>query len=356
MNTMKKTIILLLISVITLTLSAQEKNCQQAISSQQFQLKLNQIKSKTNDQKRLQIAKQIVTRDCFSSAQVKEIASLFENDYIRFEFAKRAYRNTVDKDNFYDVYDAFIYYSVVFKLHDYVKSVKKPTSNTNVVIPEKIVFPNYKYPSYKNYHGTRKCENILKNSLFIEKVREIKNIQNDQKRYIKATVFVKNNCLSTAQIMKTSSFIKNENYKLSFAKEAYNFVSDVDNFMEMKQVFNTPRLRMDFVNFLNKQGNINTCKVPSQEYNKMISTIKNENFNSAKLNTAKHLIQSKKCFSALQIKGIVNLFDYENSRLEIAILAYNFTENKSDYYSIVSQAFGFESSKQKLRDYIKNKN
>jgi hypothetical protein len=355
---MKKTIILFLLSVISITLGAQEKNCSQAISNQQFQSKLNQIKSKNNDQKRLQFAKQIVLRDCLSCAQIKEIATLFENDYIRFEFAKNSYKNATDKENFYDVYDAFIYYSVVFKLHDYVTSVKKPNTNTTVVIPNKIVFPNYKYPLIKNYQGVKNCERVLYNKLFLEKAQQIKKIESAQKRYIKAIAITKNNCLSTAQIMKISSLIENENYKLNFAKEAYKFVYDVSNYIEMKQTFITPRLRAEFVSFINNQTTINTniCAVPNQEYNKIVATIKNENFNSAKLKTAKHLIQSKKCFSPIQIKGIVNLFDYENSRIEIAFLAYNHTENKSDYYSIVSQAFGFESSKKRLLDYIKNQN
>ena len=67
------------------------------------------------------------------------------------------------------------------------------------------------------------------------------------------------------------------------------------------------------------------------------------------------MIQTKKCFTAQQIKGIVELFSYENSRLEIARFGYDYTINRSNYYSTVSQALDFENSKKNLLNYINTK-
>lgn len=86
---MKKIAILILLLAITGTIYSQSKKCQDPITDQQFQLKYKQVKNQTSDQKRLFIAKQIVGKYCFSSSQVKEMASLFENDYTRLEFAKK---------------------------------------------------------------------------------------------------------------------------------------------------------------------------------------------------------------------------------------------------------------------------
>ena len=151
---MKKIVVYLILTAFSGVIYAQNINCTKPIPNQQFQQKYNQIKNKPTEATRLQTAKQIIKSYCFSSAQVKELASLFANDYDRFEFAKMAYKNTTDKENFYDVYDAFIYYSVVFRLHDYIKNIEG-NSEPEIVIEEEITFPNYNYPPYRLYHGKR---------------------------------------------------------------------------------------------------------------------------------------------------------------------------------------------------------
>lgn len=351
---MKKIVVFLLLTAFASVLYAQESNCQHSLTGQQFRQKLNQIKSRSTDQNRLQIAKQIVTNFCVSSAQVEEIASVFEDDYIRYEFAKKAFKNTTDKENFYDVYDVFIYYSVVFKLHDYVLSQKGESNTNNTEIHEKMEFPDYQYPSLRTYRRNRNCAVAISNSNFLTSIKKIYYLDNDQQKYIKAVAFIKNKCISTTHLMKTASLIKNENYRLGFAKEGLKSVYDIDNYIEMKQVFNSPRARNEFIKFMEEQNtnSLNICKVSEQDYNKILNTIKNENFNSSKVNSAKHLIQANKCFTAIQIKGIVKLFEYENSKLEIAMYAYNFTSNKKNYYVTLSKALGFDSSKKKLLNYI----
>ena len=37
------------------------------------------------------------------------------------------------------------------------------------------------------------------------------------------------------------------------------------------------------------------------------------------------------------------------------MMAYEYVLNKSDYYMVVSESLGFENSKKRLLDYIKNK-
>jgi len=353
---MKKIFTLVLLLSITGTIYSQSKKYLEPTNDQQFKVKYKQVKNQTNDQKRLFIAKQIVNKYCFSSTQVKEMASLFENDYTRLEFAKRAFRNTTDKENFYDVYDAFIYYSVVFRLHDYILSLKTHIKDTDTSLEPSasINFPNYNYPNYKNYKGDKNCHEVVQHKEFLKIAKEIFSIKSDQGRYTHATSVVNNKCFSTSQLMKLASLLKSESYRLSFAKEAYNVVSDIENYKEIKQVFSTPRVITQFTIFMGNESatDNNLCMVSSEKFNQITQVIKIENFNSSKVNTAKHLIQQNNCFSSQQINAIVSLFNYENSRLEIAIHAYKFTKDQSNYYTIVSKAFGFNSSKKKLMDYI----
>ena len=364
---MKKIVVFLLITAFASVLYAQNNDCKSPLPNQQFLQKYNQIKSKPTDASKLNFAKQIVNAYCFSSAQVKELASLFQDDYNRLEFAKAAYYKTTDKENFYDVYDAFIYYSVVFRLHDYIKSGNNDTDeNTS----SQIDFPEYDYPPFRSYRGKRNCPSYINPNDFISIVNDINSKESEQEKYVKSAFYVQKDCFPTEYLMKISSLLSSEDRKLDFAKGAINSVYDIDNYIEMKQIFNTPRARSEFINFLASNANNNTgtssgnsgsisgstnCSIPDSEYQKMVLAIKNERFNTNKVNSAKHIIQTKKCFSTLQIKGFIELFDYENSRLELAKYNYDFVTDRSDYYSVVSQALGFESSKQKLLEFIKSK-
>jgi hypothetical protein len=362
---MKKIVVLMLLTALTSSLYAQNRKCTTPLPNQQFTQKFNQIKVRNPESSKLQFAKQVVKSFCFSSAQIQEIASLFENDYDRLEFAKVAYLNVTDKENFYDVYDAFIYYSTVFRLHDFIQNKETPDQINTAVID--IEFPNYNYPSYNQYRGKRNCNRVISKDVFNTIASEILALSNEKQKYYKALDKIKSSCVSTEHLMKIASLIKSEDLTLQFAKEAIHSVYDIDQYIEMKQVFSTPRARSEFVSFLGNQSNVSdersngggtasstSCRVSTEEHRTIITTIKNEKFNSNKMSVAKHLIQTNKCFTALQIKGIVELFDYENSKLEIAKFAYAFSVNQRSYYTTVSESFGFESSKKKLLDYINN--
>ncbi|MBL0135749.1 MAG: DUF4476 domain-containing protein [Chitinophagaceae bacterium] len=56
---------------------------------------------------RLAIAKQSGERNAFSAQQVKEIVRLFDFEKNKLELAKAAYANTIDKKNYFVIYDAF---------------------------------------------------------------------------------------------------------------------------------------------------------------------------------------------------------------------------------------------------------
>jgi hypothetical protein len=55
---------------------------------------------------KLTLAKQTISDHYFTSSQVKELAEMFSFDNSRLDIAKAAYRNTVDKSNYFIVNDA----------------------------------------------------------------------------------------------------------------------------------------------------------------------------------------------------------------------------------------------------------
>lgn len=341
---------------VAFNIATYAQNCSQAIPNPQFQQKYNQINNKPTESAKLNTAKQIVKSFCFSSSQIKEIAALFENDYDRFEFAKAAYHNVTDKENFYDVYDAFIYYSLVFRLHDYVQNINK-TGHTESESSE-IEFPNYNYPSHRLYRGERNCSSLIPEQEFDKLAKEIYKISNENEKYNALIKKLNDNCFATAHLMKLASLFSNDRVKLNFSKQAIKVVYDIDNYKDFIQVFSDSNVKREFIHFVKGTGmsTENECSISDTEFRKIVNSIQLEKFNSTKVNTAKHLIQTKKCLSSDQIKEIIVLFSYENTRLDIAFFAYDFVKDKANYYTSVSQSLQFESSKKQLLDYIKNKN
>jgi hypothetical protein len=63
------------------------------------------ISDKFHDESRLSVAKDIVKRKCLQAKHVRDIMKLFDHEGTRLKFAKAAYANTYDQDNFYIVYN-----------------------------------------------------------------------------------------------------------------------------------------------------------------------------------------------------------------------------------------------------------
>lgn len=82
-------------------------------------------------------------------------------------------------------------------------------------------------------------------------------------------------------------------------------------------------------------------------------TLKKEAFDDTRLKLAKQFVSSN-YFNAVQVKEMMGLFAFEDSKLELAKYAYDYTVDKGNYF-IVNDAFVYSSSKEELMNYIKNR-
>ncbi|MCC7233468.1 MAG: DUF4476 domain-containing protein [Bacteroidia bacterium] len=94
------------------------------------------------------------------------------------------------------------------------------------------------------------------------------------------------------------------------------------------------------------------CPVPASpsDFNSMKETIRSKGFESTKLTIAKQILQNN-CLTASQVREVLGLFDFENTKLEYAKFAYDHTYDVGNYYK-VNDAFEFESSVDDLNNYI----
>jgi len=94
------------------------------ISSQEFNERLAAINREHFDDKRLSKAKQVFDDEILSTNQVITVVKGFSFDDSKLDFAKWAYKITLDKKNYYKVEDQFSFGSSKSDLSNYVKSQK----------------------------------------------------------------------------------------------------------------------------------------------------------------------------------------------------------------------------------------
>ena len=96
--------------------------CPMPMSSQDFQSAKQTIASKSFEDSKLAIAKQIVNSNCLTSGQVRDLVQLFDFEDTKLKFAKYCYGYTYDLGNYYKVNDAFEFESSIDELNQYISS------------------------------------------------------------------------------------------------------------------------------------------------------------------------------------------------------------------------------------------
>lgn len=92
-----------------------------AMDAQSFEMLKRALGRENFEKSRLEIAKQTIDRNNFTSTQVREMALLFAFEDNKLELAKYAYGRTVDKNNFFQVYNVFSFSSSKDELADYIR-------------------------------------------------------------------------------------------------------------------------------------------------------------------------------------------------------------------------------------------
>lgn len=78
------------------------------------------LRNQNYDSDKLSIARQALNNNYFDTYQIREVMSTMNFEKNRVEFAKDAYSNCVDKQNYFRVNDAFEFSSSIQELEDYI--------------------------------------------------------------------------------------------------------------------------------------------------------------------------------------------------------------------------------------------
>ncbi|MEN3040292.1 MAG: DUF4476 domain-containing protein [Bacteroidia bacterium] len=97
------------------------------------------------------------------------------------------------------------------------------------------------------------------------------------------------------------------------------------------------------------------CPMPMsrESFIQALRTLRQEPFEQTRLELAKSIVQ-RNCLLAQDVRDLVMTLNFENSRLELAEYAYDYTHDLSNYF-VVNEAFQFSSSREALAQYIRSK-
>lgn len=99
----------------------------------------------------------------------------------------------------------------------------------------------------------------------------------------------------------------------------------------------------------------NGCSYPmgTSDFDTAKKSIDSKDFEDSKFTVAKQVTKGN-CLNATQIKEVMQLFDFEATKLDYAKFAYDYCYDKNNYFKL-NDAFDFESSVDELNEYIEKK-
>lgn len=361
---MKKITTLLMFAI---AISAFAQDCQNPVSNSSFQIFFNSIASQTTNEKKLERATDLVTHNCITSQQVKNIAILFSDDKQRLEFCRLAWHKTFDRVNFFDVYDAFASLSNAIRLYDYTKS----NTTTDVIAtpapivetkPEVIepIFGDYQYPSHLNYSGPTGCVGpVIKDEVFMTWARKACCLPYDVDRSQYIIENTNGVCISMKQAMMLTSFIHTHALRLTTMKALFPHIYDQGNYPSANQLYNTQEMKADWTGTIEltlkpvqSKPTVVDCTATDADLKNTIKSVNSKTFPSDKMD-ALRLADKNKCYSMAQIRQLCELFMIEKDKLDVMKIFYGKCTDKA-HYDQLTDVFIAYYYQQELMNFIKN--
>jgi hypothetical protein len=334
------------------------QNCVTPVSNNVYQQNYSLIASRPSEQMKLDQAIAFTATNCLTSNQVKLIALLFNTENSRLDFCKLSYHTVTDKENFYDVYDAFQQFSTAFKLHDFVLEQKGKYTGTPIPNPVPVTvpaptvsltFPNYNYPSYINYNGPTGCGTPLSEGEFLELAKTVDQQKGDNEKLIAASIIAAENCLSMAQAMKLASMLGGEVMANKFLFKSFEYIHDQGNYPSAKQCFTSSVIQGEWMVFC-QEYLTPPCAVNDADFGSMLKKIDDASFADDQLNIVKAL-NSNHCFSTAQVRKIMDEFSFPQNKLDVAEILYPKCSDRENYYQLKGQ-FSFPTYESEFQDMI----
>ncbi len=352
---MKKLILFLFAVLFIAPLSGQSFS---ELKPMVFQRKMAQVQSQKSEYNKQELLSTIGRDYMLSADQIRQFALLLRDDAARLDFAKTAYENCADPENYYDVYDAFAYFSTAFRLHDYILAFYNPSGGNGV--NGELSFPDLDFPSWKNYSGPRNCNRPMADMEFLMLARELYAKPHEADRLHLLMAHRTDACYPVTYLMKLATLLPNEETRYSYLTTSFDFIYDLQHIDRLDQLFANPTLKIKMQQWvMDHMPSVRPpqpppCSISDTDMEVILADLNLRNFNDARMDLARQILSAKKCFTSEQVLRIVSAIEFESSRLELAKFAYDFCIDKRNY-ARVNNAFDFETTGTELGEYIRGK-
>lgn len=203
--------------------------CPWPLSQEQFENVLQSIRSKSFEDSRIAIAKQVIDANCLLSSQVKQIMLLFSFESTRLELAKYAFGHTYDPGNYYMLNDAFTFESSIEELNNFIRQATPGGQQIRPLPPV--------YGGGPAYTGPIGCPYPLSQQQFSNVLNSISSKSFEDSKLTIAKQVISTNCLWTAQVKQIMLLFSFEETRLELVKFAYGHTYDIGNYYMLNDAF-----------------------------------------------------------------------------------------------------------------------
>jgi hypothetical protein len=91
----------------------------------------------------------------------------------------------------------------------------------------------------------------------------------------------------------------------------------------------------------------------SHTFNNLISSLKKGDFDDDKADAIKTTVQAAKCVSASQMVQLLKFISFDDTKLEVAKMGYQYTTDPHSYGNTVGGIFSFSDAKDELNAHIR---
>jgi len=216
-------------------------------------------------------------------------------------------------------------------------------------------------PSYSTY---------VPEQIFQRRIKYLAAIPQPNKRYREAEEFVSRNTLLTGQIIEIAKLFPDDKSRLGIIINAYPTIYDTENSYDLYDAFTYFSTAMRLHDHIYcHQSDLSAlsiapqvapvpvvvlCEVSNSDFNDIQQRIAALSFDHNKMPMAKEIIRAKACFTSYQIRELVRLLDFEDSKLSLAKYAHDYCIDRQNYY-IISDAFSFPNTKNQFTAFLSGK-
>ena len=339
--------------------------CGYPASNSDFQAAFNQIAIQQVPQNKLTKAVEFVNSNCVTAAQARTLAQLFGNDNDRFTFCRSAYPRIYDRQNYYEVYDAFTSYANVIRLHDFVLGwapgnapISEPPTVTPPVVtppaPKPVTFPKWAYPVSANYTGTKGCTGpVASPEDFNALASSLTSQPTDESKQVAIQNAANEQCLDLEQAMKLVSMIKSESVRMNTLTTVFPSLYDPEHYASAAAAFPTAAMKSKWTSYASEylMPPPPPCNVSDADFKAALNTLKAKHFSDERLSVVDVLAKDK-CFSTEQVRGISQTAPFGEEKIAMFKKLYPKCTDKSNYYKLVDE-LKFTHEQQEMNDFIK---